>query len=764
MTKVMEEVHLTTIKPKNEVLLLAQEISFAKVLASNDKRLRDRGLRRLKKWFTARSQGSTDFTKEDHMRIWKGLFYCMWMSDKPLVQEELAEEISNLIHSFATFKSSLLFVETFFESLGVEWFGIDQLRLDKFMMLVRRFMRQSFELVARIGWPKDEVQQLSDVYYRTLNTAPLGLNMHITEVFCEELAKVGKGELSSEIILLFITMFARFLANLKDGRVISQITRRVFLHLIRQTEMGVEHEMKFAAWKEYGFPGGDIDAAERVEPESDEEEEMMEGSEDEMVEERQVGVDARAGNVDVLLPPLDFDPLELLEVLKELRNKKETTVKARKALIQLILKYEKLSAGKYPLGIHKVALPNKIDKKKELMKAAKKLYLEERKLIHSESESEEDGNAQKSLAKKQKREKSKKCKKSVWKVSEANDNEEHIESEPNNSWEVIESDVKVKHLKKRKSDEEESFTNGIVKSKTKKAKLSQFSVSDSKENSFSSPVSSTPKNRDTRNVLEKSTSNLQNISAEENSTIQISVNKTKNKEKATSNLQNISTEEISTIQNSVNKTKNKTKKQTKTEISDTNAKINPIAEPQHNIQNKKKIKQVEKNKKLPNASLEPENESTSSKNDEIETTHLKLNTSTEKNNGWGGEWDEPLKDGEYEIFIPNKKYVEKRKSLGLPFPVSSFVQKSAEKITPVNKIKAGLKNRTSTPNSQKKVEFNLSANCSQDYKEYTLQVKSSKKQVPFDASKKPVQGLLKNSTPSPINPFYKKKLNFLKSP
>lgn len=58
MSKVMEEVHLTTIKPKNNVLLLAQEISFAKVLACNDKRLRDRGLRRLKKWFMARSQGS----------------------------------------------------------------------------------------------------------------------------------------------------------------------------------------------------------------------------------------------------------------------------------------------------------------------------------------------------------------------------------------------------------------------------------------------------------------------------------------------------------------------------------------------------------------------------------------------------------------------------------------------------------------------------------------------------------------------------------
>ena len=31
--------------------------------------------------------------EEEIMRIWKGLHYCFWMSDKPLVQEELAETI-----------------------------------------------------------------------------------------------------------------------------------------------------------------------------------------------------------------------------------------------------------------------------------------------------------------------------------------------------------------------------------------------------------------------------------------------------------------------------------------------------------------------------------------------------------------------------------------------------------------------------------------------------------------------------------------------
>lgn len=42
-------------KNGNKAILVAQEISFAKVLAGNDKKLRDRGVKRLRKWLSARS-------------------------------------------------------------------------------------------------------------------------------------------------------------------------------------------------------------------------------------------------------------------------------------------------------------------------------------------------------------------------------------------------------------------------------------------------------------------------------------------------------------------------------------------------------------------------------------------------------------------------------------------------------------------------------------------------------------------------------------
>jgi hypothetical protein len=59
----------------------------------------------------------------------------MWMSDKPLVQEELTEDLGSLIHCFPDIKVGVQFFRNFLETMCLEWFGIDQWRIDKFMMV-----------------------------------------------------------------------------------------------------------------------------------------------------------------------------------------------------------------------------------------------------------------------------------------------------------------------------------------------------------------------------------------------------------------------------------------------------------------------------------------------------------------------------------------------------------------------------------------------------------------------------------------------------
>lgn len=316
----------------------------------------------------------------------------------------------------------------------------------------------------------------------------------------------------------------------------------------------------------------------------------------------------------------------------------------------LLFRYENLSSGIYPLGLHKVDLRSNVDKKKEIMDAAKRLIVQERKLIHNEEEEDsEDDEQTNSLYSKKilKKKKAMKKKKLAWEVSqvhESNEGETENKPEANTSWEVTEatdtSKINLTNAKKRKQNKEPKSDQITSNSKLKKTKVSEFSISDSKENSFSSPVSSTPIHSTSKPVLAKTTTNSQNI---QNG----SAKKLKKLKKSSRN----NTSELNTSASTeCNELKSESEKGT------------PVST--KNVLKKAKVTTVEK------------------------TPELVLNTSTNaKNNGWGGEWEEPLQEGEYEIFIPNKKYVTKRKSLGLPYPVSSFVQKSAEKSTPIKKFK-----------------------------------------------------------------------------
>ena len=59
----------------------------------------------------------------------------MWMSDKPLIQEDLAESISSLLHSVSCRSTALIFAKVALKTMAREWPGIDHWRMEKFMMV-----------------------------------------------------------------------------------------------------------------------------------------------------------------------------------------------------------------------------------------------------------------------------------------------------------------------------------------------------------------------------------------------------------------------------------------------------------------------------------------------------------------------------------------------------------------------------------------------------------------------------------------------------
>ena len=227
---------------KRDLKKVPVEVIFAQKLADNNPILRNRAVKKLKKWLGSRS---SNLTTDEILRIWKGLHYCFWMSDKPLVQEELAEAISSLIHTFDLQNETVIeFIKGGLVTEAREWTGIDQWRMDKFMMFLRRFLRQIFNFLAKTQWNRvPEVQQVFGQAVVSNKDAALGFRLHFTDVFLEELAKIGGEKLQSEVILALIEPFANELATQNaDERLCKHIIERIFQYLMRQSDIGIASE------------------------------------------------------------------------------------------------------------------------------------------------------------------------------------------------------------------------------------------------------------------------------------------------------------------------------------------------------------------------------------------------------------------------------------------------------------------------------------------------------------------------------------------
>ncbi|XP_074662093.1 uncharacterized protein LOC141914716 [Tubulanus polymorphus] len=219
-------------------------IQLAHNLAGNVKKIRDRGLKKLRKWLSARSQSKTNpFTEEDFIKIWKGLHYCMWMQDKPLLQEDLADSVASLIHSVENVDQKFLFIESFIKTEAREWFGVDRWRLDKFLMMFRRFFQQALVMINNQGWKADEIKRFLDILKKTLinndDSYPLGLKMHLVNIYWEELTTIAVGQIDSNQVAQFLDPYCVLLKDVKM-QLYGKISAGLFMAIVKESDVGAE--------------------------------------------------------------------------------------------------------------------------------------------------------------------------------------------------------------------------------------------------------------------------------------------------------------------------------------------------------------------------------------------------------------------------------------------------------------------------------------------------------------------------------------------
>ncbi|KAF8167625.1 nucleolar protein,Nop52-domain-containing protein [Crassisporium funariophilum] len=167
---------------------------LGKYLASTDKKTRDKAIKNLSLFLS--DDAHNVIPKPDMDKLWKGIFYCFWMSDKPLVQQALASELAELALTITSTPASLAFLRSFWEMTVREWNGIDRFRLDKYYMLIRRFINATFRLLIRSKWEKEVCEEYNHILTREGGPlcpsdirVPTSLAYHIADIYIEELDK-----------------------------------------------------------------------------------------------------------------------------------------------------------------------------------------------------------------------------------------------------------------------------------------------------------------------------------------------------------------------------------------------------------------------------------------------------------------------------------------------------------------------------------------------------------------------------------------------
>ncbi|KAI9738937.1 MAG: hypothetical protein M1818_005251 [Claussenomyces sp. TS43310] len=168
-----------------------QQTPFVKQLAANDRPTRDAALASLKTYLS----GRRTLAPLELLKLWKGLFYCMWMSDRPRTQQALANDLATL-PSILPAETAVPFLRAFWQTMAREWTNIDVLRMEKFLLLTRRYLGAAFELMGERGWSDEAIDKhlslLKEIPLNVLDVKiPNGMRYHVIDIYVDELQRAG---------------------------------------------------------------------------------------------------------------------------------------------------------------------------------------------------------------------------------------------------------------------------------------------------------------------------------------------------------------------------------------------------------------------------------------------------------------------------------------------------------------------------------------------------------------------------------------------
>ncbi|PKK44188.1 hypothetical protein CI102_11888 [Trichoderma harzianum] len=189
---------------------------FIKNLASSDRKLRTESLSSLQSFLSSRRS----LTPLDARKLWTGLYYALWMTDRPRPQQALAQDLANLVFDLQP-ACVEPWLAAFWSVLGVQWPHIEALRLDKFLLLVRRMFAAHVKVVKEDEFKGELTEVVAGVFKQWCfdvedeNKVALGLRLHVLDVWVDELEREGVLAVEDENAGEFVKMVGGLVESLK---------------------------------------------------------------------------------------------------------------------------------------------------------------------------------------------------------------------------------------------------------------------------------------------------------------------------------------------------------------------------------------------------------------------------------------------------------------------------------------------------------------------------------------------------------------------
>lgn len=113
------------------------------------------------------------------------------MTDRPLPQQRLASDLASLADELPAPRVVPVWFAAFWEVLGERWPHVDALRMDKFLLLVRRVFAAQLRHAVQNEGVADVLAEWPFELEGDLRKVPLGLRLHALDMWIDELGREG---------------------------------------------------------------------------------------------------------------------------------------------------------------------------------------------------------------------------------------------------------------------------------------------------------------------------------------------------------------------------------------------------------------------------------------------------------------------------------------------------------------------------------------------------------------------------------------------